>query len=225
MGAGDFLGPLEEEEKEDNGDDDNDDEEVEVPGVGQRSRKYKPEQRVFEGKKLGRKSERYSGGGYESTEGSLARKRGDAARGGGGVVKVERGVGEQARFLETFVFLEEFLKELFCALQAKSHVETDARGLSESHRQQGDDQRGISNGVFVDDGDGCLTPDPNQEGVGREGRWHEDGGEDMEGREGAGEVEEGNECGDVQVAELPTSLAEFLRTEAFPVFVSPPGLL
>lgn len=184
MAAGDFLGPEE-------------DEEVEVSGVGQ-------------GRVLGS----VSGGSKEHEAASP--EKGDSRARAGAVEKdgdgtadervrqsVERGAADQARFLETFVFLEEFLKELFCALQAKSHVQKDAKGLCESHRQGSlNAHRGMAGAGFMDDAENSsLSPR----------RYHTS-------------PEKESQVADDGVAELPTSLDEFLRTEALPVFVSAPPL-
>lgn len=116
---------------------------------------------------------------------------------------------QDSHFLETYVFLEEFLKELFSVLSAKSHVERDAHGLSESHRRGSQELRaGLVRGVSVDEGD--ASP--------RDVRFGSRGAE----RGATAAWAEGGGRGDgVEEAELPTSLAEFLREAAFPTFVSP----
>ncbi|CAN0262305.1 unnamed protein product, partial [Laminaria digitata] len=69
---------------------------------------------------------------------------------------------QEAHFFETYVFVEEFLKELFCALSAKSNVESQKQGLSESHQQGSRDLRaGRVSGVSADDGD-MASPRPTQ---------------------------------------------------------------
>lgn len=126
---------------------------------------------------------------------------------------------EQARFLETYVFLEEFLKELFCVLQAKSCVETDARGLSESHRQE--TRRALQR---LPSAEGChrVTVGGAEVDDDEEEAEEEDSGDggDSSGGEGAGSAL-GKEM-ELVVEELPTSIDEFLRAAEFPTFASPP---
>lgn len=141
--------------------------------------------------------------------------------GGGGGVKGGKKKGrdshlseqeqqEQARFLKTYVFLEEFLKELFCALSAKSHVESDKQGLTESHRLGSQE---LVRGVSVEDGE--ASPLPARFGAGG-------GGGRRLSAERWGQREDGG--GAVEHEELPTSLDEFLREAAFPTLVSRPVL-
>lgn len=177
MAAGDFLGPDE-------------DEEIEVPGVGP-------------ARSTGALANRTASHDEHTQSPRTAQISKGERRGECGEVKaLERGGAEQARFLETFVFLEEFLKELFCALQAKSHVETDAQGLSESHRRGTMTERnGMQRTFSVDEAENfSLSP-----------------------RRVVTSPEKDQQVED-KVAELPTSLDEFLRTEALPVLVSSPAL-
>lgn len=118
-----------------------------------------------------------------------------------------------SHFLATYVFLEEFLKELFCALSAKNGVETDAQGLSESHRKGSAEL--LRTRLLSVDGDGS----PRQaSGPGLGGKGGGDRG--FGAAEGAAGDEREKE--EEEEGELPTSLDEFLREAAFPTFVSPP---
>lgn len=120
----------------------------------------------------------------------------------------QEGLPSPAHFLGTYVFLEEFLKELFCALSAKNGVETDAQGLSESHQGSAELLRTRLLSV-----DGDSSPKPaSSAGPGRGGG---DRGFGAPGAAGDGDDKE-------EERELPTSLDEFLRQAAFPTFVSPP---
>ncbi len=125
-----------------------------------------------------------------------------------------------SQFLDTYVFLEEFLKELFCALSVKNGVETDAQGLSESHRRgsaellrtwllSGDGEGSPKQAAGAAGGDGGAGADDR--GFGGDGAGEREGG--------AGEKEGG---GGAESGDLPTSLDEFLREAAFPTFASPP---
>lgn len=149
----------------------------------------------------------------------------EGRRGGGG----HSGCGrrwasrEQARFLETYVFLEEFLKELFCVLQAKSCVETDARGLSESHRQE--TKRALQRLPSAEEG--CHRMDPlavggAELGDDEEEMEEEDSGEEVDGSGGEGAGSALGKEMELVVEELPTSIDEFLRAAEFPTFASPP---
>lgn len=132
-------------------------------------------------------------------------------------VNDEEGGGSQqeSRFLETYVFLEEFLKEIFCALSAKSNVESDAQGLSESYaRQRCIELRAeMVRSLSVDEGEGGASPVADCGDLGAGGR----------GNSTASEVRERgvSGCG-AEVADLPTSLDEFLREAAFPIFSTTP---
>lgn len=123
--------------------------------------------------------------------------------------------GESTRFLETYVFLEEFLKELFCALQAKSYVEKDARGLFESHHKGSRDAReGFPRGFSLDEAEGGS---PHR----RAGAWLDEGEEDENGGDGGADQRQ-EPRGVGKAEELPTSLDEFLRAAQFPILVSTP---
>lgn len=116
-----------------------------------------------------------------------------------------------SRFFETYVFLEEFLKELFCALSAKNGVESDAQDLSESHRKGSAAEEVLRNRLMsVDVGD--TSPRETAVASVPGGGGHVDGE-----RNGGGGGKEGDGVG-----ELPTSLDELLKEAAFPTFVSPP---
>lgn len=115
-----------------------------------------------------------------------------------------------SHFLDTYVFLEEFLKELFCALSAKNGVETDALGLSESHRH------GPAELLRTQ----LLAPDGDSSPKQASGAGPGDGGGDR--GFGTGAAAEGDGGEKEEEGELPTSLDEFLREAAFPTFASPP---
>lgn len=122
-----------------------------------------------------------------------------------------------SHFLGTYVFLEEFLKELFCALSAKNGVESDAQGLSESHRQGSAE---LHTGMLSVDGEASPKPP----GAGRRG-GRGGGGGGGKGFSGEGEAGGGGEAeNEEDIDELPTSLDELLKEAAFPTFVSPPVL-
>lgn len=110
---------------------------------------------------------------------------------------------QESKLLETYVFLEEFLKELFCAMSAKCHVESDASGLSESHRAACLALRVSLNGGGVDESEGIGEA----ASVGRR--------QSSFGSEGKPFVENG-----VDVTDLPTSMDEFLRQATFPAFLA-----
>ncbi|CAM9880750.1 unnamed protein product [Scytosiphon promiscuus] len=118
-------------------------------------------------------------------------------------------------FFGTYVFLEEFLKEIFCALSAKNGVESDAQGLSESHRKGSAAEEVLRNRFMsVDLGD-TSPKEPAMATVLASGGHA--------ARLANGGV--GGEKADVEgggVGELPTSLDELLKEAAFPTFVSPP---
>ncbi|CAM9784775.1 unnamed protein product [Sphacelaria rigidula] len=223
MAAGDFLGPSSDE----------DEDEVEVEGIGtvsimkgkSESVNHKDNIRSKGRKSTTRKSVGGSGCGEQRGRGDGEDAGEEGRRGGGG----HSGCGrrwasrEQARFLETYVFLEEFLKELFCVLQAKSCVETDARGLSESHRQE--TKRALQRLPSAEEG--CHRMDPLAVGGAELGDDEEEMEEEDSGEEGDGSGGEGAGSAlgkemELVVEELPTSIDEFLRAAEFPTFASPP---
>lgn len=184
---------------------DDDEEEVEVAGIGPRQ----GSRGMREELKKPRKTPTDGGGGGDGVNGSGGEGRASAKGGEGRDVHLDQEQQEQMRFLETYVFLEEFLKELFCALSAKSHVESDKQGLTESHRRGSQE---LTRGVNVEDGE--ASPMPASFGAGLGGRRLSE--------EGWLQLEDGS--GPVEHEELPTSLDEFLREAAFPTLVSPPVL-
>lgn len=113
---------------------------------------------------------------------------------------------QESKFLETYVFLEEFLKELFCAMSAKCHVESDASGLSESHRAACLALRVSLNGGGLDESEGIG----DAASVGRRQSSFESEGKPFFMENGV----------DVDVTDLPTSMDEFLRQATFPAFLA-----
>ena len=116
---------------------------------------------------------------------------------------------QESRLLETYVFLEEFLKELFSALSAKSHMESDALGMFESQRGAGSLalRVGMAKEDSLDEGD--ISPVAVRAGRSARHSCPEPKATDPPGN------------GVVDVAELPTSMDDFLREIAFPPFLAP----